>query len=179
MMEILPDALPAAVGEKETVTVVCWPGLRLTGSEAGLTLNCVPVRAACVTVRVSMPVFVTIMAWESVLPTTTDGKLMEGGVNDIVAGPREVEVPGLEVMPAQPICMMIPSVRAMIERDDVPVVSVVCENPRRLDRIVSFPRQSMHITQSCHRLFAREYWSSVQITDRCAHLTARTIVFPT
>jgi len=177
-MEMLPDALPGEVGEKETVTVVCWPGLRFRGSETGLTLNCVPVRAACVTVRVSMPVFVTIMACESVLPTTTDGKLMEGGVNDIVAEPGEVEMPGLEVMPAQPTCMTIPSVRAMIERDDVLVVAVLCENPRRLDRIVSFPRQSMHITESCHRLFDGEYWSSVQITDRCAHLTARTILFP-
>jgi hypothetical protein len=175
---MLPDALPAEVGEKETVTVVCWPGLRLRGSETGLTLNCVPVRAACVTVRVSMPVFVTIMACESVLPTTTDVKLMEGGVNDIVAEPGEVEVPGLEVMPAQPTCMMIPSVSAMIASDDVLVVAVVCDNPRRLDPIVSFPRQSMYIAQSCHRLFDREDWSSVQITDRCAHLAARTILFP-
>lgn len=102
VIERLPDALPAEVGEKETVTVVWWPALRLRGSETPLTLNCAPIRAACVTVRLSVPVFVTIMAWESVLPTTTDGKLREGGVKDIVAEPVEVEVPGPEVIAAQP-----------------------------------------------------------------------------
>jgi hypothetical protein len=80
------------------VTVSWWPGLRLRGSETPLTLNCTPVRVACVTVRVSVPVFVTIMVWVSVLPTTTDGKLMDGGVKEMVAEPVE----GLEVMPAQP-----------------------------------------------------------------------------
>ncbi len=98
-MEMLPDALPGEVGEKETVTVVCWPGLRLRGSEIAPTLNCAPVRATCVTARVAVPVFVTIMAWESVLPTTTDGKLMEGGVKDNVAEPFGFEVLGVEVTP--------------------------------------------------------------------------------
>jgi len=97
-MAILPDALPVEVGEKETVTVVWWPGPRLRGSETPLTLNWAPVRVACVTVRDSVPVFETIMAWVSVLPTTTDGKLMDGGVKDIVAEPAD----GLDVMPAQP-----------------------------------------------------------------------------
>jgi len=98
-MEMLPDALPGEVGEKETVTVVCWPGLRFSGSETALTLNCAPTKVAAVTVRDGLPVFVTIMAWESVLPTATDGKLMEGGVKDNVAEPVGVEVPGLEVIP--------------------------------------------------------------------------------
>ena len=105
VMEMLPEALPVEVGEKETVTVVWWPGPRLIGSENPLTLNCAPVRAACVTVSVSVPVFEIMMAWLSVLPTTTDGKVIEGGVNEIVAPPPEGlagELAGLAVTPAQP-----------------------------------------------------------------------------
>jgi len=166
VMEMLPGALPAEVGEKETVTVVWWPELRLKGSETPLTPNCAPVRVACVTVRVSVPVFVTIMAWVSVLPTTTDGKLMEGGVKDIVAEP----VDGLEVMPAQPTCMTIPNNRAVIQAEDVRVVGNLCEDPRRLGLAVSVPTQSMRITQLCDRPFDQDYWSSVQKSNRRANL---------
>ena len=36
---ILPDPLPTVVGENAAVTVTCWPGARLKGTVAPLTLN--------------------------------------------------------------------------------------------------------------------------------------------
>jgi len=61
-IEMFPDALPGEVGEKETVTVALLPGLRFRGTVTPLILNCAPVRVSCVTVSVSVPVFVTMMA---------------------------------------------------------------------------------------------------------------------
>ena len=91
IIEMLPDAAPAAVGWKATVIVVCCPALTFRGSEIPLTLKAGLVSVTCVMVKVAVPGLEMIKIWEELLPTTSFPKLIEvelnwiPGVGDVVA----------------------------------------------------------------------------------------------
>jgi len=71
----LPEALPAADGANETLKVVLWPAVRVSGTLVPLRLNPVPPAAACEMVTLVPPVLVTVSDSVCVLPTTTLPKL--------------------------------------------------------------------------------------------------------
>jgi hypothetical protein len=70
-IETLPVAAPADVGAKVAVNDALLPALMLIGIVAPLTLNPVPEADACVTVRVALPLFVSVIVWVALLPTET------------------------------------------------------------------------------------------------------------
>jgi hypothetical protein len=69
--EILPLAAPEDVGAKVAVNDALLPALMLIGIVAPLMLNPAPEAVACVTVRVALPEFVSVMVWGMLLPTVT------------------------------------------------------------------------------------------------------------
>jgi hypothetical protein len=77
-------------------------------------VNSEPLNFAWVTVKLVLPVLVTIIGCEAELPTATDPKLMDGGFSDMVAPPP----PGLpgEVVPTQPAWDTITNKTNMIPR---------------------------------------------------------------
>jgi hypothetical protein len=79
-IEILPDAEPTTVGMNATVIVICCPAFTLRGSVNPLTVNAEPVSFICVMLRVAVPVFLIIKAWDVVVPTTSFTKLIEVGL---------------------------------------------------------------------------------------------------
>jgi len=82
-MDILPEAGPAEVGRKVTVIMVCSPAPTFNGSEYPLTLNAAPDSIIWVMVRVAVPLFVMIKAWDRLLPITAFPKFMELELNCI------------------------------------------------------------------------------------------------
>ncbi len=79
-MERLPEAVPTTVGLNATVIVVCCPAFTLSGSVNPLTLNSEPVSLIWVMLRVAVPVFLIIRAWDVLVPTTSFPKLMGFGL---------------------------------------------------------------------------------------------------
>jgi hypothetical protein len=73
--EMLPDALPAAVGAKAAVSVAADPALMLTGNVIPLALNPAPVAAALDIVSVAFPEFVSVIFCVPLLPMFTFPKL--------------------------------------------------------------------------------------------------------
>ena len=69
--EILPDAAPADVGAKLAVNDALLPALILIGIVAPLMPNPVPEAVACVTVRVALPLFVSVIVCVALPPTET------------------------------------------------------------------------------------------------------------
>jgi hypothetical protein len=70
-IETLPVAAPAEVGAKMAANEALLPALIVIGKLAPLTLNPVPEADACVTVRVALPLFVSVIVWVALLPTDT------------------------------------------------------------------------------------------------------------
>jgi len=60
VMEMLPEALPAAVGANFTLKVVFWPALRVSGAVIPLKLKPVPEGLAAEIVTLAVPVFVNV-----------------------------------------------------------------------------------------------------------------------
>jgi hypothetical protein len=80
-METLPDTAPTEVGRKVTVIVVCCPAFTFKGNVNPLTVKkAEPVSVTWVIVKVAVPVFLMIKAWDKLVPTTSFPKLMEGGL---------------------------------------------------------------------------------------------------
>jgi hypothetical protein len=75
-IEMLPGTVPAKVGRKVTVMVVCLPAFTLKGSVNPLTPKAVPVAVTWVIVSVAVPVLVMINGWDKLVPTTPFVKLM-------------------------------------------------------------------------------------------------------
>jgi hypothetical protein len=79
--ERLPVRLPVVVGAKATLTVVVWPAARVRGSESPLRVNPAPVKLACETVTLAVPVLDRVTVWGLlVLPTVTFPKLRLDGL---------------------------------------------------------------------------------------------------
>ena len=72
----LATALPAGVGAKLTVTVRLCPAGRVTAPGKPLTTNHVPTMATCEMFTLPVPVFVSAIACEALLPTRTLPKFM-------------------------------------------------------------------------------------------------------
>jgi hypothetical protein len=76
--ETEPLTLPAEVGRKATVIVVCCPAFTFKGSDNPLTVKkAEPVSVTWVMLSVAVPVLVMIKTWDKVLPTTPFPKLRE------------------------------------------------------------------------------------------------------
>ncbi len=69
--EMLPLAAPAVVGAKVAVNEALLPAAIFIGIVAPLMLNPAPETVACVTVRVALPEFVSVIVCGVLLPTAT------------------------------------------------------------------------------------------------------------
>jgi hypothetical protein len=77
VIEMLPEAGPTEVGRKTTVIVVCCPAFTFKGNENPLTVKKAdPVSVTCVMVKVAVPVFLMIIGWDKLVPTTSFPKLI-------------------------------------------------------------------------------------------------------
>src|SRR5215471_12708555 len=66
----VPETLPTAAGVNATTSESAWPGVRVTAPEKPLTLNPAPVQATDEMVTLPVPVFVTLIARDELLPTS-------------------------------------------------------------------------------------------------------------
>jgi hypothetical protein len=84
--ETLPEAAPAAVGENDKLIVDCLPAPIVIGSDKPVIVNPGAAILSCATIRFDPPVFDTVIDWETVVPTGTDPKLIDGGDTEMAAG---------------------------------------------------------------------------------------------
>jgi hypothetical protein len=80
VMVRLPLALAADVGENCALNVLACPGFKVSGRVNPVVLNTLPATLTCETVNAAVPVLLSWMVWESVVPTTTLPKLKLAGV---------------------------------------------------------------------------------------------------
>src|SRR5437870_1696707 len=80
--EMLPDALPVAVGANCTLKVLDCPGGRVTGNESGRVPWRDTVTVSWAMVRLALPELVKVRFCTPVLPTSTLPKLTLGGVTE-------------------------------------------------------------------------------------------------
>jgi hypothetical protein len=78
--EMLPAALPPAVGEKMALKLVVCPRDSVKGRESPLMLKPAPVTVAPEIVTAPLPVLVSVTVWVLLLPTFTFPKLMLAGL---------------------------------------------------------------------------------------------------
>jgi hypothetical protein len=69
--EMLPVAAPEDVGAKTAANEALLPALIVIGQLAPLTLNPATEADAWLTVRVALPLFVSVIVWVALLPTDT------------------------------------------------------------------------------------------------------------
>ncbi len=87
--EMLPDALPSAVGEKTALNVMLALAASVCAAKP-VTLKPVPVTLSDETTKLPVPVFFSVMTCVPVVPSGTLPKVTLDGVTDI---PGEVPVP--------------------------------------------------------------------------------------
>jgi len=80
VMETLPLALPAVVGENVALKEVLCPGLRVSGAVMPLMVNPVPDALAAEMVTLAVPEFVNVTVCDPLLPTSTLPKLTLAGL---------------------------------------------------------------------------------------------------
>lgn len=88
--ETLPEMAPAALGEKITLNVACFPAAIVRGSEIPVIVIPLAAVLACVTVRFDPPLFDMVTDWEAMSPSGTEPKLTDAGATEIVAAPGAV-----------------------------------------------------------------------------------------
>jgi len=74
-MVAVPFTVPAACGEKVTVTVWLEPAVIVSGKVRGLIENPAPAKVTLETTRSAVPEFVTVTVWLLDVPTVTLVKL--------------------------------------------------------------------------------------------------------
>lgn len=77
--EMLPVALPAAVGENFAAKVVVWPAARVAGTDSPVMLNPVPDALPCEMVTLAVPELVKVTFTVPLAPTSKLPKLMLDG----------------------------------------------------------------------------------------------------
>ena len=92
VIEMLPELTTVVVGSKTAEKVVFCPAVKVMGVEMPDTENPAPVAVTCVTVTLAFPVFVSVIVWLLLTPTTTLPKLMLPGFAVRVA-PTATPVP--------------------------------------------------------------------------------------
>jgi hypothetical protein len=88
--ETLPEMAPAALGEKITLNVACFPAAIVRGSEIPVIVTPAAAVLACVTVRFDPPLFDMVTDWDAVSPSGTEPKPTDAGATEIVAAPGVV-----------------------------------------------------------------------------------------
>ena len=92
----LPVALPAVAGAKLTVRVKLCPAARVMAPEHPLKVNPAPLMEACEMVTLPVPLFITVIVCEALLPTSALPKLRLLALAEsryVCAGAGEVPVP--------------------------------------------------------------------------------------
>jgi hypothetical protein len=142
MKETVPEAVPVAVGENDKLIVDCLPAPIVIGSDKPVILNPGAAILSCVTIRFDPPVFDTVIDWETVLPTATDPKLIDGGDTEMAAG-----VPGVFCC-GWPDGFVAPERPTQPEIDNVPRTRrQMAKRPVRPAPAINFPagsKQSPH-----------------------------------
>ena len=77
--EMLPVALPAAVGENFAAKVVVWPAAKVAGTDSPVMLNPVPDALTCEIVTLAVPELVKVTFTDPLAPTSKLPKLMLDG----------------------------------------------------------------------------------------------------
>jgi hypothetical protein len=98
VMVRLPLALPADVGENCALNVLACAGFNVSGRVNPLVLNALPITLTCETVNAAVPVLLSWMVWESVVPTVTLPKPKLDGVM-LNAACTPVPVTGITALP--------------------------------------------------------------------------------
>jgi hypothetical protein len=80
VIEAVPLALPAVVGENVALKEVLCPGLRVSGAVMPLMVNPVPDALAAEMVTLAVPEFVNVTVCDPLLPTSTLPKLTLAGL---------------------------------------------------------------------------------------------------
>jgi hypothetical protein len=77
LLEIVtvPESVPDVVGANNTLNVALWPAASDAGVLSPLTLKLVPLAVICASVKVAVPVLVSVNVWDLVCPSTTLPKL--------------------------------------------------------------------------------------------------------
>lgn len=66
----VPETLPTTAGANATTSERAWPGVRVTAPEKPLTPNPAPVQATDEIVTLAVPLFVRLIAFEELVPTS-------------------------------------------------------------------------------------------------------------
>ena len=137
MKETVPESVPAAVGENNKLIVDCLPAPIVIGSDKPVIVNPGAAMLSCVTIRFDPPVFDTVIDWETVPPTATGPKLIDGGDTEMAAG-----VPG-GFCCGWPDGFVAPEIPTQPEIDNVPRTSRHrAKRPVRPASAINFPAGS-------------------------------------
>ena len=104
----LPDKLPAAVGENNTLNVALCPAASVAGVPRPLTLNPAPLAVTCAIVTHTVLVFLTVKVCDLIWPSTTLPKL---------------KLPGVTL---RPVCAPVP-LRAIVMGDPLALLTIAIE----------------------------------------------------
>jgi hypothetical protein len=99
-----PLTSPPEVGEKTTLNEVLLPAATDAGSERPLMLKPAPVMLAAETVRVAVPLFVRVIAWELLVPVVTFPKAALVGLEEICGC---VAVPLSAIVRGEPVALLV------------------------------------------------------------------------
>jgi len=79
----VPDVVPAAPGEKRTVSATEFPGVTVAGSAGPLMLSPVPVMVVCEMIKLAFPESLSVSVWVFDTPTGTLPKATLDGTAEI------------------------------------------------------------------------------------------------
>jgi hypothetical protein len=103
-----PEAAPLAAAVNVVETFTLSPGVKAMGSATDFIENPAPATEIPDTVRLFVPVFVTVRVFDALWPTVSDPKLILAGLTSIDM-PDVPGVPGFPATPTQPEVMSIPA----------------------------------------------------------------------
>ena len=142
----LPLALPVDAGANCTLKVVDCPALTDSGRVNPLVLKPLPVTLTCETVNVAVPVLLSWMVWEFVVPTTTLPKLKLDGVM-VNAACTPVPVTGITALaPCVFKTVTFPLTLSPVVGLKVTFIDVVCEGVRVTGVVIPETLTSLALT---------------------------------
>lgn len=124
VIEMDPEAAPAAMGKNCTLKETACPGAIESGVANPVTLKPVPVTLAELMVRVVAPPFVNVTVWVAPVPTIVSPKVMLDGL--AVSEPAA----GLTALPARARRVGVFSALLVIDRPPVTMPAVVGEKDK-------------------------------------------------
>lgn len=132
LMEMLPTALPGAVGANCALRVLDCPGTRENGKTNPLMPKPVPVMLPCVMFKLAVPEFVKVMLWVLAAPTVTFPKLTLLGV---------IESWCFTPLPLR--ATLVGELEALLSSDTVPVAVPVTVGANCRIKLLDCPAESV------------------------------------